>query len=252
MQKPHMTKIRRAALAALAAPLALALAACGDNAEDPGALTGDPIAAIPAPEGTQWEEAAAETPDGGFVVGNPEAPLKLVEYASHTCPACAHFSASASAPLREKYVASGVVSYEIRTLIRDPIDLTITILARCSGPQAFHPLAEQAWAHLETFYSQIDQGAYSAAMDQAGAPRFQGLAQAAGLIDFFAARGISRDQAMQCLSNVDNITRIAETAEKSARENNVNATPTFFLNGNRLSASGWDSLEPILQNAGAR
>ena len=145
-----MMSFRRLALAALAAPLALALAACGsgDDAAD-GPISGDPIAPIAAPAGQSWVETAAVTPDGGYVIGNPDAPLKLVEYASHTCHVCAQFSQEGAAGMDE-YVATGVVSYEIRTLIRDPIDLTISMLARCGAPGAFHPLANQAWANFDS------------------------------------------------------------------------------------------------------
>ena len=84
---------------AFAAPIALALAACGSGAEDAGAIEGDAIAEIPAPEGTEWRSTAQMTEDGGILVGNPEAPLKLIEYGSLTCPTCARFSMEGAEPL---------------------------------------------------------------------------------------------------------------------------------------------------------
>ncbi|HCJ80504.1 MAG TPA: protein-disulfide isomerase, partial [Erythrobacter sp.] len=81
-----MTKTLRFALAA---PLALALAACGSGAEQSGEIQGDAIAAIPAPAGSEWRTTAVMTEEGGTLVGNPDAPLKLVEYGSLTCPTCA-------------------------------------------------------------------------------------------------------------------------------------------------------------------
>lgn len=252
-RKPMMT-IRRAALAAIALPLAVALAACGDKEEDGALPEGEAIAAIAAPAGTEWADTAVETPEGGFQMGNPEAPLKLVEYASHTCSHCADFSVAGAEKLRDQYVKSGVVSYEIRNMVREPLDLTIATLARCSGPSAFHPLAEQAWANFMPIMeaAQKNGAAYEAAMQKAGAERFQGIAEAAGLYDFFAARGISRDQAMACLADVDKIKKIAETSDKSAAEMQITGTPTFFLNGKRVGVTTWDALEPILQKAGAR
>lgn len=254
MKKPAMNTIRRAALTSIAAPLALALAACGGGTEEATVPEGEPIAKIAAPAGTHWGETAAETPEGGFVIGNPDAPLKLVEYASHTCSHCADFSVAAAAPLRDKYVESGVVSYEVRNLIRDPLDLTIATLSRCSGPQAFHPLVEQAWANFGAIVQQANanQAAMSAAMEKTGAERFQAIGEASGLIEFFAARGVSRDQSLQCLANVDNITKIAERSDKQSTEQNITGTPSFFLNGARLNVTTWEALEPIIQSAGAR
>lgn len=253
MQCEAMNPSRKIAFLTLATPLALAVAACGQSTED-GPPEGDAIAAIPAPEGQQWTEIAAATAEGGNVIGNPEAPLKLVEYASHTCSHCADFSDEASAPMREKYIATGVVSHEIRNLIRDPIDLSIAVLARCSGPQAFHPLAEQAWANFANIIDTVNanQEAYGAAMQSTGGERLQGVAEAAGLVDFFAARGISRDQAMQCLADEDTVTQLVEQTEEQATEHDITGTPTFFLNGRKLNVTTWEALEPILQNAGAR
>jgi len=188
------------------------------------------------------------------VIGNPKAPLKFVEYASHTCSHCADFSKEASAKLADQYVNSGVVSYEIRNLIRDPVDLTIATLARCSGPAAFHPLADQAWADQAALFEalQKNQAAYTAAMEKAGAARFQALAEAAGLFDFFAARGVSREQAMTCLADVKKISAIADRSDKDSNDLELTGTPTFFLNGKRIDYTVWEKVEPILQAAGAR
>ena len=240
----------------IAAPIALTLASCGDGAEEAAeaSLEGEAIADIAAPEGQSWLETASATEDGGFVIGNPEAPLKLVEYASHTCGACAYFAENGSVPLQENYVQSGVVSYEIRPLLRDPLDVTISTLARCGSPEGFHALADQAWASLPDFGNalQANGAAYEAAMSAPPEQRFVQLAQAAGLIDFFAARGISADQSLTCLADADAINAMAEKSSEVATADNVTGTPTFFLNGQRLDVNQWQALEPILQRAGAR
>ncbi|MXP42635.1 thioredoxin domain-containing protein [Altererythrobacter soli] len=249
-----MTALRRIALTAVAAPLALALAACGsDEQATEGAPKGEPIAAVPAPAGTSWVETAAVTPEDGYRIGNPDAPLKLVEYASHTCPACAAFSTSAVAELDE-YVAKGVVSYEIRNQVHNALDLTLAMLMRCGAPETFHPLANQVWANLDQVMNtaQQNEAALNQAMQAQDATRFQKIADAAGLLDFFAARGISRDQAMQCLADPAKGEAILQRSQAQSEELEVTGTPTFFLNGSKLEGSNWAEIEPILQNAGAR
>jgi protein-disulfide isomerase len=249
-----MTAPFRARFVLLAASLALALAACGakDGAKEPSKA--EPIAAITPPASEQWTQISSETPMGGVVVGNPDAPIKLVEYASHTCPHCADFAAEAAKPLREKYIASGVVSYEIRNQVHDPIDLTIAALARCNGPASFQPLAEQVWANLDTIVQRVEAG--GKALDAAGkgpdAKRWQGIAKASGLIDFFAAHGLAPDKAMQCLADPAKVEAIYDRSEKQSDELNVTGTPTFFLNGRNIGTHTWQTLEPVLQNAGAR
>lgn len=247
-----MTRIRRLALTALTAPLAIAVAAC-DSTEEGSAPSGDAIAHVAAPAGTTWVDTAAATPEGGFRIGNPEAPLKLVEYASHTCSHCAEFSQTATAPLDE-IVNTGVLSYEIRNLIRDPVDLTIAMLVRCGEPAAFHPLANQAWANFDTLMQgfQANTAALNAAAQVPQAQRFQAIAEAAGLIDFFAARGISRDQAMQCLADTAKAQQIADNSDAQSTELNLTGTPTFFLNGRLIEGGTWETIKPQLQAAGAR
>lgn len=245
-----MTMIRRLILASFAAPLTLGIAACSDGeAGEGGAL--DPIA---APEGQNWIDMAAKTDEGGYVIGNPDAPIKLVEYASHTCGGCAAFSATGAKELEEEYVPTGVVSYEIRNLVRDPLDLTIAVLARCGEPASFHPLANQAWAALGTIQQTINQNgaAAQASLEGPEEGRFIGIAEAAGLFDFFATRGVSRDQARSCLADTENVRSIAEQSQTGAAENNVTSTPTFLINGENKGPHSWDTLEPLLRAEGVR
>ena len=240
---------------AMALPLALGLAACGSGSEnaDDAALVGEPIAAIAAPQSTTWAQTAVVTDMDGVRVGNPDAPLKLVEYASHTCPHCADFSAQ-SAQAIDEYVASGVVSYELRNQIHDPIDLTIALLARCGDPSTFQPLAKQAWQDLNsiTQRAMADQGALEAAASTEGPARFQRIGEVSGLVDWFAARGISRDQALQCLGEPGAAEAIVERSTKQSDELGVTGTPTFFLNGNKLDTTSWPEVDAALQRAGAR
>ena len=94
-----MTALRSASLAFVAT---LALAACNskETATEGEIAEAQPVAAVPAPAGQAWSDVAAVTPEGGIVQGNPNAPIKLVEYASHTCSHCAEFSEQSAEPLR--------------------------------------------------------------------------------------------------------------------------------------------------------
>lgn len=235
----------------LAAPLALALAACGGEEGD--VESGEAIAAIPAPDGTNWGETMTVSEQDGYVLGNPDAPIKLVEYASHTCGGCAQFSATAKESISE-YVATGVVSFEQRNLVRDPIDLTIATLVRCGAKEQMQVLSDQAWGNLQQTFAAVQQNgaAYEAAGNMPTEQRFIAIAQAAGLIDFFAARGLSADQQRACLSDTAKIESIANNSSAQAEELGINSTPTFILNGRKLEALGWADLEPMIQRAGAR
>lgn len=247
-----MTKTLRFAIAA---PLALALAACGGTAEEAAEIKGEPIAAVPAPAGTQWIEQAVTTPEGGTLVGNPNAPLKLVEYGSLTCPTCARFSVEGSEELLNDYVNSGRVSFELRQFaIHGPIDLLLGSLTKCGPVTATIPLADQVWANLDSLLApmQANQAAFEGAMNLPLNQRFVRAAETMGYLDFFAARGVSEDQARQCLADGAKIEAAAAQSQRYSQEFNVSGTPTFELNGTRVEANSWAVLEPILQRAGAR
>ena len=245
----------RIATMALAVPFALALASCEDTEGDvEGGLSGEPIAAIPAPEGSSWLDTVTVTEENGYLLGNPDAPLKLVEYASHTCGACAYFATNAKEPLKEKYISTGVVAFEQRELIRNFDDLVIATMVQCGPKETMQPLSDQGWAALEEIIGGIqgNSAAYNAAGDLPPGERFVAAAEAAGLIEFFSARGLSADQARSCLADTDKIDRIAKASDAQAKELGVTGTPTFFLNGSKLDVNQWEQLEPALQRAGAR
>lgn len=245
---------RRLISASLAAGLALGLAACGSDTKAKGALEGDPIEAIAAPDGQSWADTVNVSEADGFVLGNPDAPIKLIEYGSLTCGACAMFSEQAKDSLKEKYINTGVVSFELRNQIHNGIDLVLARLVRCGAPEQFHPLSQEVWSNLQPIIERANANAAAmeAAQNLPEEQRFAGVAQAAGLLDFFAARGVSADQARTCLSDVPSVTAIGKRSAQQSEELGVTGTPTFFINGQNQGTLNWARLEPMLQAAGAR
>ena len=102
---------RRLLSSTIALTLTLGLVACNSADDAEAELVGEPIAAIAAPEGQQWTDTVQVTERVGYLQGNPAAPIKLIEYGSLTCPACAAFAGDAAEPLRANYVNTGRVSF---------------------------------------------------------------------------------------------------------------------------------------------
>lgn len=251
-----MIALRSLAFATLAAPLALGLAACGskDDAAPGAAPTGEAVAAVPAPAGQMWSDVVSATADGGMRMGNPNAPLKLVEYGSLSCPHCAKLANDGMKTLVDKYVNSGKVSYEFRSFpIHGIIDVPLTVMVRCADPAAFFPLVEQIYSDQQALMTRAEaaNAQAQAASQLPPAQRFVALADAFGLTDWFAARGLAKDQAHSCLADTTAAEKVAKEGQKWS-EDGVNQTPTLVLNGTTLEAAEWKELEPILQNAGAR
>ncbi len=240
---------------ALASTLALALVACGEAEGDAGVAAAEPVAPVAAPAGASWDEQATRTPEGGWLVGNPAAPIRLVEYGSLTCPACANFSAESQEQLHTDYIDSGRVSFEFRSvLIHGAADLLLTRMLECGAEQAAVPLAHQVWDNLDAVLApmQANTAAVEQAMTLPEDQRFVSMAQTAGFIDWFAARGIGTEQARTCLADAAAVERLAALTQETATADEVTGTPTFFLNGTRLDGTGWAQVEAALQRAGAR
>jgi len=251
-----MSRLRKFTLAALAAPLALGLASCDSAGDGAGEVPqGEPVASVAPPEGQLWSDVVSVTEHSGHVIGNPDAPIKLIEYGSLTCPACANFAVTGVTPLREKYVDSGRVSFELRNFaIHGMVDLVLARLVRCGAPEAVHPLSDQVWANVAQLTEPLRTN--PDALEQVGdlpmEQRFVAFAQRAGYIDFFAARGLSADQAASCLADVASMQKLADETSTQAKEFDITGTPTFFLNGVKIDGSNWASVEAALQRAGAR
>lgn len=183
-------------LAAIAAAT-LALTACDNGgAIDAQALEGEPVAAIEAPEGTQWADMVTVSNEDGYILGNPDAPIKLVEYASLTCPACAQFAAQAAEPLKADYVNTGRVSFELRNQIHGPQDLILARLVRCSSKESFHPLSDQVWANQQAVLGPLydNPGPFEQAMQLPEGERFAAAAQAAGFMTSLPRAVLARNR----------------------------------------------------------
>jgi protein-disulfide isomerase len=239
-----------------AAALALAVAGCGgDGGTNLSSASGNnaaPLAQIPAPNNGDWTETVTMTERGGFLMGNPNAPVKLLEYASITCPHCAEFSEQGGATLRERYVRSGQVSWEFRPYMIFPTDPGLFMLLRCLGPQAFFHVSDQLYADQRTWMGRLQSvpaGELAALQSQPPAQQAAGLLRASGLDQFFRQRGMPEGRMNQCLADQANLDQLGEITRRATEEDLVQGTPTFFINGEKKDAGTWAQLEPLLRAA---
>lgn len=238
------------------ATMALALVACGNKDEGAAATapSGEPIAKIAAPAGQTWADTYTATPEGGYRMGNPNAPIKLVEYGALSCSHCAEFAEKSAAELRDNFVASGRVSYEVRFFMLNALDVPATLLATCGSPEATLPLAEQFWGWQSNMFTslQANEAILNNASQLPPEQRFAAIARAGGMDGFFASRGIAADQAKACLADTAKATKLVEASNKAGQELNITGTPTFFLNGAKLDTNTWEGVKVLLEKAGAR
>jgi protein-disulfide isomerase len=242
----------------LLAATALTLAACNDSkpADSAGTPAGEATVAagaVAAPAGQNWVEVVAATPEGGFRMGNPNAKVKLVEFASLTCPHCREFHEAAAETIKSKYVASGNVSYEFRNFVLNGPDFAATVLARCQGETAFFGLlnaffADQAgWTEPFSRIPKADQDALSKLPEDKAIAR---MAELGGLADYVKLRGIPRAKFDQCLADPAQVKAINDLRNQAVNEYKLTGTPSFIINGTVQEGNyTWADLEPKLQAA---
>ena len=217
------------------------------------ALIALPLTLAGAAPTRDWSTTATMNADGAYVIGNPAARVKLREWASYTCPHCAHFSAESEPVLKDRMIRSGSTSLEVRHMVRDPLDLGAAILTRCAGPRGF------AGAHRAVFAAQ--DGWYKKGADyaQANAEQLEKLpnlvavrqlADAAGLTAILTARGLKPAAINACFADQKAVDRLLALSGTVPPE--VTGTPSFYINGTLIPNATWVQLEPALRAAGAK
>ena len=232
-----------------------ALGACNPTSANNATAISAPVAAVAPPAGTDWMTTVVATPEGGYRMGNPNAPIKLIEYASLTCPHCAAFSQESSEALKSKYVATGKVSYEFRSYLLHGQDLMATMLVQCGGPEPFFPIIEATYKQQQDWLGKL------IALPPAEQQRLQALpvaaqtsalATASGLDQLVAMRGVPKDAIAQCLTDPKKPEKLLKVRDDANTKYNIPGTPTFIINGNVVpNVAGWKELEPELRAAGA-
>ncbi|HET7316844.1 MAG TPA: thioredoxin domain-containing protein [Sphingomicrobium sp.] len=237
----------------LAIAAVLATGACDKSGDSAPA---EKIAPVAPPAKSDWTEVVSKSPEGGFVMGNPDAALKLVEYGSRSCPTCGRFGREGMQPLENDYVKTGKLSYEFRDFpVHGPPDLGLSVLGRCVSERAFFPILEQTYVKQQGLEEKLASPEAQALSQQLQGKSPTEVATAwanfLGYVDFLGKRGLGQAQAEKCLSNPDNIQALVEMAQRGS-EKGVSGTPTFFLNDEQLeSVTTWEALEPKLKAAGA-
>lgn len=211
------------------------------------------VAKQPAPapahaHGVNWNATVTRTPDDGYMIGNPAAPLHLVAYISYTCPHCADFEAQAFAPLGLGMIGPGKGTYEIRPFLRNPIDMVATLAAECGPTSKFFGntqllLSTQTqWVLKVNSLTEAQKARWK---DPNFGIRTRAVASDLGLYAIMERRGYTRGELDRCLSDEQHARHVAERTKEADEKGWVQGTPAFLINGDPLVATyNWESLKP--------
>ena len=152
-------------------------------------------------------------PDGDIMIGSDKAPVTVIEYASMTCPHCAHFSETTFPELQKRYIDTGKVRFTLRPFPLDALAAAGFMLARCGGNDKYMPIVETLFAKQPDW------------IVKEPLPPLKEIAK---------QFGISENAFNECLANQKLLDTIQAVRDHAAQKLGVNSTPTFFVNGKKL------------------
>ncbi|GGE14172.1 hypothetical protein GCM10011390_36700 [Aureimonas endophytica] len=210
---------------------ALALALCLGLG---GAVLGAAVAPAAAQESaTQLPGAAAKAPAAkgnvdvaklmepgplpDIVMGEANAPITIVEYASMTCGHCADFAVNTLPQIKKDYIDTGKAKLILREFPFDPRAVAAFMLARCAPDGRRNAMVEVLFEQQETW------------------ARAQNASQA--LLDIAKLAGFTEDSFKACLTDKDLQAKVVATQQRGETQFGVQATPTFFINGKRYEGA---------------
>lgn len=199
-----------------------------------------------------WTNTVSRTNIGAHAIGNPAAKTRLVEYFSYTCGACGHFATNSGALLNNQYVSKGTVIVEYRNLIRDPLDMTAALLARCGRPTQFYGnhqaifTAQRQWIGKVQAATEAQQKSwYEGDMTE----RTKRMAVDSGLFALMKQRGYNDAQLNACLASEVSLAELTSMTNIGRTQDHVTGTPSFFVNGAAVGSLEWDRIKTALDAA---
>ena len=182
------------------------------------------LPAVASAEILSTDDALAER-----VMGNPEAPITIIEYASLTCPHCADFHAETLPSLKKDWIETGKAKLIYRDYPLDKYSASAAMIARCAPTDKY-------FTFLNAFFSQ--QKNWSRAADPVKV-----LTQLAGL------GGMSKDDVDACLANDALKDGILQMRLEGQMEYDINSTPSFVIDGKKVTNLPYDDLNELLEDA---
>jgi protein-disulfide isomerase len=177
----------------------------GPGGASPGEKKDPDVAALMAP---------GPLPD--ISLGKEDAPNTIVEYASMTCPHCAQFHKIVLPELQKKYIDAGQARLILREFPLDGLAVAAFMLARCAGPDRYYPMVGALFDTQQTW----------------ALPGAEGKEK---LLLIAKQAGFSKEKFDQCMADKELFQKIVDTRTRGNEEFGVDSTPSFFVNGKRLT-----------------
>ena len=165
-------------------------------------------------------------------LGKGNAPVTVIEYASTTCVHCAAWDRDVWPQFKKKYVDTGQVRYVLREMLTPPYEVASAgfLIARCAAGDNDQKYFDVVHA---LFRSQEE-------MARTGDAR-------TALLNVAKSAGMTEQQFQQCVTNEEEIVALQERVERYAKEDEVEGTPTFLVNGKKTAGVSMADLDAAIQ-----
>jgi protein-disulfide isomerase len=191
---------------------------------------------IPFPARAQEDQGSVPLPElmapqalPDLWLGKDDAPVTVIEYASMTCPHCAHFDEHTFPEFKTKYIDTGKVRYTMREFPLDPLAAAAFMLARCASDMKGNGTGsgtkdkDRYYAMIDTLFRKQDQW-----VKQKPLPDMLTIAKQAGF---------TKENFDSCLANQKLLDDIQKERQQAIDKYKVHSTPTFFINGKAVAGA---------------
>ena len=170
--------------------------------------------------------AGASAASGDMTMGDPDAKVKMVEYASASCTHCATFNNEVFPAFKTKYVDTGKVHYTLKEFLTPPNEVAAAsfLISRCAGKDKYFTVLDSIYKNQTEMFTTGD---------------FRGV-----LLRIAQSSGMTEEQFNACVQDEDALKALDARVTKAIRDDKITATPPFFINGKKI-AEGELSLAQI-------
>jgi protein-disulfide isomerase len=169
----------------------------------------------------------ASIPD--MMIGNPDAKVTIVEYASYTCPHCASFHNGTYKDLKKNYIDTNKINFVFREVYFDRYGLWASMIARCAGPEKFFGMTDLMFKTQSTWA-------------RAGEPAL--------IIDELRKigrlAGLDSETLETCLADNEKAKTLVAWYQEKAGADNIDSTPSFIINGKKYSNMSFADMSEII------
>ncbi len=167
-----------------------------------------------------------------MTMGDPKAPVTVVEYAMFTCPHCAEFYKDVFPKLKAEYIDTGKVRLVFREVYFNRPSLWAAMIARCAPADRYFGIADVLFSTQMDWATQTD--------DQALIGKLYAIGRQAGLSD---------KEMDACMQDRGFAEALVAQYQKNSQADGIDATPTFIVNGTKVDNLPWDEFKAKIDAA---